>query len=474
MAGRAAAHATPFGRGGAATLALLVSAVLAAALFPWFPGGPGLEVGSSAPRTIRAPRDRTYESTVRTEERREQAAAAVPDVLVFDPGRRERQLAELERQLSAIDTVRRDGALSDSAKETTIRAVEGVSLSQRAASVLASTGDGEWDALTEELRSALGRTLAVALNENELAEARQHVRELFSSLLSSEQALALGELADELVMATQVVDERRTEERREQARFEQPVVTVTVVQGQTVVAAGELLDAANVEQLDVLGLRGVGVELSRVAAATVLALMAGAACGGYLLVAQPRALRSLRRRLLFALLLVVPALAVKVALPVGAPGPRATVSRLRAADRGRADRCRGAAGRDRRTAAGAAIGRGRGVRLAVRAGREQQRRRRRDRGFANVAGRRRWLARRRVRGGAGRPPAALSAGWYRGCVRRGRRADRLLAARCRPRRRGAALDRRGVGRRRAGSGADRGRCVRAAQSPVRNHSRAWS
>ena len=299
------------GRAGTTIFGALLALALLAALFPWFPGQPRLEDGATASVTITAPRAHSYDSTVETETRRDQAAVAVPDALVLDPGVLDRQLALLNRQLAAIDVARRDSPLSASARESAIRLVGGVSLSRRGAAVLATATDEEWTALREDLRSGLERTLTVAINEEDLPAARQRLREVLPPRLSSDQALALGELADSLIVATQVVDERATDDLRRQARALQPVVRVSVASGQVIVTDGQRLTAADIERLDELGLRAKGVQATRVAATALLAGMAAAACGGYLLVVRPRSLTGLRRITLFALLLLVPTVAAK-------------------------------------------------------------------------------------------------------------------------------------------------------------------
>ena len=300
-----------FGRGKATLFGGLVALALVGALFPWFPGETVLEVGSVASRTIAAPRDGTYDSRVLTQAASEQRAAAVGDVLVHDPGIAAAQLVELERQVEAIADIRNNANLSASARESEVRAVRGVALSVRAAAALMSVPDHEWGAIVDDLRDALGRTLAVPIDENDVASARQRVRELLTPLLSSDQALALGELADPLIVATQIIDAERTEEQREKARASQPSVRVTVDRGETVVRDGDVLTAADIEQLDELGLRQLGLKLSTLAATVLVAAMGGAAAGGYLVVAQPAAVGSRRRLMLFGLLMLIPATGAK-------------------------------------------------------------------------------------------------------------------------------------------------------------------
>jgi hypothetical protein len=288
-----------------------VALALVGALFPWFPGETVLEVGAVASRTIAAPRDRTYDSRVLTEAASEQRAVAVGDVLVHDPGIAGAQLVELERQIEAIANIRDNANLSASARESEVRAVRGVALSVRAAAALTSVPDYQWEEVVDDLRDALERTLAVPIDDDDVASARQRVRELLTPRLSSDQALALGELADPLIVATQIIDAERTEEQREKARVSQPSVRVTVDRGETIVRDGDVLTAADIEQLDELGLRQAGLKLSRLAATVLVAAMGGAAAGGYLVVAQPAAVGSLRRLMLFGLLMLIPATGAK-------------------------------------------------------------------------------------------------------------------------------------------------------------------
>src|SRR3972149_7064376 len=66
------------------------------ALFPFTPAGVPLEEGDVASRTVRAPRDISFVSPALTERRQDEAAAAVPNSLTFDPSVASRQQAELE------------------------------------------------------------------------------------------------------------------------------------------------------------------------------------------------------------------------------------------------------------------------------------------------------------------------------------------------------------------------------------------
>ena len=298
---------------------LLTAIALGAVLAPWFATGARLQAGQLARWTLVAPRAVSYDSTVRTNEVRGEAARAVPDVLVLDPGIRERQLAELDRQLGEVRRLRADGTLAASARETTLRAILGVALSQPAAQQLLAVTSPELDAMVEEARAALGRILSGTVQESELAAARRRATGFLSPLLPPAQAQVVEQLLAPLIVPTLTVDAVRTSMLRAGARKGQPPVHISYARGDVLLHEGQPVTAFEIELLGEAGLRSSNARPSDVAAAVLVAALAGVAAGGYLLVAQPTALASGRRRLLFIVLLVLPALVAKLAMPVLLP-----------------------------------------------------------------------------------------------------------------------------------------------------------
>ena len=308
----------------------------AVGLFPWFPGGARLEVGSVLDRAIVAPRDVTYDSTVLTQQERDARAQAVQEVYVLDTDVRDQQLAQLDQILSAIDRERSDSTLSNSAKETAIRAVPGVDLSTRSAAVFAEATGEQYKALSDEARNALGRTLTQSIGDADVSSARTKAANFFSPLLTSGQVIALQELIDPLIVPTLVVDQQRTKALREEAMANTPPAQVSYARGQIVVAAGNTLSAADIEALDRLDLRHAGIDTHSILATLVFAVLVGFAAGGYILVVRPRALQGTRRQLLFGLLLLAPTVVAEVhaaarrsPISTGTSSPTASRSRRR-------------------------------------------------------------------------------------------------------------------------------------------------
>lgn len=319
MMARGASAPARFGRAHAVILGLVVAAGVLAVLFPWFPGTPRLDEGTVAPFTLTAPRDLSFESAVLTEQVRDEVAAAVEERVRFDSELGARQLAELARQLDAINAARGDADLSASARESAVRAVPSVTLSASSAAVFATATDGQWAAYAAEAEETLARTLSGAVSADGLAAARERARELLSPLLAPEQARALTQLIEPLVVPTLVVDEEESERLRAEARAGQPPVRVTRARGEVLVASGEIIDAATVELLERAQFRRDSLRLADVAAAVLLAGLAGAAVGGYLLIAQPAVLSGVRRMTLFVLLLLIPLAIEKFTLAIVLP-----------------------------------------------------------------------------------------------------------------------------------------------------------
>jgi len=312
---------SPRPRGGISRAqALIFAAVLALALglalFPAFPRQLKVREGDVASRTFRAPRDISFQSDVLTEKRREEAAAAVPDSVVFDPSVRTEQLAKLDAVLGEVAGVRNSLALTPQAKSTALGRIANLNLSQRASSLVLSFTDEQWAAGGDEARRVLSQVLGESLGEEATDSARDRVRELISQELGSDQALVVEELARPLVVANLRVDQARTDEAREAARAAIVPVQVSFAKNQVIVQSGDVVDATELEALREAGLLSPGLRWDTGAAASIIALMAGALLGTYLYLFQPPSVHSNRHLLMVILVVVVPVLVAKLYLPL--------------------------------------------------------------------------------------------------------------------------------------------------------------
>ena len=104
--------------------AVALAVLLSLALLPVFPHQVETREGDTASRTWQAPRDFSFESEVLTEKQREQAAAAVPDVLVFSSDVKSEQMAKLDKLITDVESVRGSTNLTRSQKLSALRGTE--------------------------------------------------------------------------------------------------------------------------------------------------------------------------------------------------------------------------------------------------------------------------------------------------------------------------------------------------------------
>jgi hypothetical protein len=300
--------------------ALIFTAVLALALalalFPAFPRQLKVREGDVASRTFRAPRDISFQSDVLTEKQREEAAAAVPDSVVFDPSVRTEQLAKLDAVLSQVAGVRESLVLAPQAKSAALGRIANLNLSQRASSLVLSFNDEEWAAASDEARRVLSEVLSESVGEETSDSARDRVGELISQGLGSDQALVVEDLARPLVVANLRVDQARTDAARETARASIAPVQVSFARNQVIVQSGSLVDATELEALREAGLLSPRLRWDTGAAAAIVALMAGIFLGAYLYLFQPPGVYSNRHLLMVMLVVVVPVLVAKLYFPL--------------------------------------------------------------------------------------------------------------------------------------------------------------
>ncbi len=303
--------------------ALVFAAVLALALglslFPAFPHQMDVHEGDVASRNFLAPRDMSFESEVLTERQREEAAAAVPESVTFDPSVQTEQLAKLDAVLGEVADVRGSLALSPQAKTTRLGRIANLNLSQRATSLILSFDDQDWLLVSDEARRALAEVLGESLAAETVDSARNGVRELISPELGSDQALVAEELVRPLVEANLLVDQARTDEAREAARAAIVPVQVSFARNQVIVQSGDVIDATELEALRQAGLLAPRLHWDTGGAATIVALMAGVFLGAYLYLFQPASVYSNRHLLMIVLVVAVPVLVARLYLPLILP-----------------------------------------------------------------------------------------------------------------------------------------------------------
>jgi putative nucleotidyltransferase with HDIG domain len=306
--------ARPISLVAAAIFGVALTALLVAALFPYFPRQLNIREGDTAARTVRSPRAVSFESTFLTEQRRDEAAEAVPETRVFDPSVRTGQIAAFDRVAVQVTGVR---ALADPARQR--EALAALGISQRSAEAALALAPERWSAVVDEGRQLLDDALGISLDDAAVTATKDALDAQVSPEFTAAEAALTAELVRPLIVSTLAGDDARTQEAREAARASVPPQLVNVARGDVILSADSRVDEVAIEKLEAAGLLSRTVEWRNVIAVVIIAALAGGAVAGYLYVMQPPAINSERHLISLAIVTALPLLVLKLYLPVVLP-----------------------------------------------------------------------------------------------------------------------------------------------------------
>lgn len=232
--------------------------ILMTTLFAWqTPGNRQfhLNAGDVAPYDIVAPAPIVYESEILTEQARERAAQSVSDQFDSSEGRVRRQQKNRAREiLDFIAIVRRDPYLSPELQTDYLRAIDDLKLSAEEAFQIQELDEEEWAAVANETPRALDRIMAEEIRESTVASARRRLTSLIDTDLSDEVSAITVRLTGALIRPNSIYNPTRTEEMKEAARNAVPAQLHSFARGETIIRAGDVATAEDVEALTQLGL----------------------------------------------------------------------------------------------------------------------------------------------------------------------------------------------------------------------------
>ena len=216
---------------------------------------PQLQAGEVAPQDIVAPRGITYSSEILTEQQKNAAARAVAPIYSSpDTSIARRQLERLRAALSYITNVRADSFASAEQKFADLAALEDIHLDQETALKILALTDARWQAVQQEAIVVLEQVMRNNIREDRVEEVHRSVPALVSLSLPEDQAAIVAELVSGLVAPNSFFSESLTEAARERAREAVPPVTVSFVQGESIVQRGQVLSTTDIEALQELDL----------------------------------------------------------------------------------------------------------------------------------------------------------------------------------------------------------------------------
>jgi putative nucleotidyltransferase with HDIG domain len=293
-------------------LALVVWGLLSVSVVPL-----ALEVreGEVSQTNVRSPRKLTYTSQVRTKSERERAANAVQEVVEIDPAMVQRQRAGLNSLLQDISAARNAPGSTPDQRKSQIARLGNPPLEAPSVNWLATLDDSRWYMVSSEAQRLLWDALKDKLPEWRVPEV---VRELplraSDQLNENERSLAV-DLASRFVAGNLVPNKETTARLRKEAEEAVAPVQVTVEKGETVLREGQVVSAADLEKLDLLGLRNPTTDWRQVGAAAAFSILTMSMLGAYIGAFLPNLATRDRGIGLIALLVIVTVLTAKLVLP---------------------------------------------------------------------------------------------------------------------------------------------------------------
>ena len=275
-----------------------------------------LQVGDVAPQDLRATRDISYVSQVKTEEARSTAERAVDPIYAPpDPLVARGQLEQLRGILSNITSVRSDINILLSQKQADLAALEGVSLRPVDVEYLLVISSTRWDTVQAEAINVLEQVMRNPIRSDDLETVRQNMPTMVSFTLTEAEAALVIALASPFVAANSFYSPELTQAARQAARDAVPSVTQSYVKGQSIISSGQVISAADFEALAELGLIRPGDKTIEYIGAAALVLLAAAFTTMYFYRRQSPMVNDLRGLILMALLFLLFLVGARVVLP---------------------------------------------------------------------------------------------------------------------------------------------------------------
>jgi len=290
-------------------ISVLTLAIVVAVLSYNYSPDIGIELAKPSPRTIKATRSIEFEDTEKTEEDRNNNEAEVEDVYVYDINVLNGEDGALYQikyfyLLAGIVQGKEDKTFEEkvdymnnllSGKYTSSVISLTLNLSADELDLLANkTQDIAREVMKKEIRPT---GVDIAKNEAiELAEADGEIKQEHIPIVTS--------VLENNIEPTAVFDPEGTEKARQEARSSTPPHMVSVLEGQTIVFEGEIVNETDITILNKLGLLQTGLNWKRLLYIFFTSLIALALFGFYIFKFNPDIFSNTKKLVIIAFLMV--------------------------------------------------------------------------------------------------------------------------------------------------------------------------
>jgi len=275
-----------------------------------------LAPGDIVENDVIAPRSATYVSQILTEAAIEQAASDVqavydgPDLNVW------RQQNNRARAILAfIETVRADNVADITSRIESLKAIEDVELDTEIASDILELGIDDYAEVRQDILRIIEESMRGRIDAEGLTVARRNASRAFSYDISLAQERVVTAFAPQLVVPNTFFNELATEERRREASSSIMPVTQIISKGDRILRMGEVVDEADLEALEQLGLLKLGTDWQRIFSVFLIAAVSVFLISVYWQQYATSRQSTARYVTVLALLILLFALAAKLFLP---------------------------------------------------------------------------------------------------------------------------------------------------------------
>lgn len=293
--------------------ALLLTVALSVDLLP---RGYALKEGDVAPVAIKAQRNITYVSQIRTRQARDAAAAQVPPVVELNRDVIAQQTRGLADLIQAINIVRGDATHPNpNDKQQAISQLVSPPLSDTTARQLATLDDYRWSTIGNEAQRVLQDIMKDRIPDSSEEEVRNEVPLRVSPFFSDADRAVVVDLVQRFVRSNQVLNQDATARAQQDAREAIAPVEQTYARGQTVVRDGQVVGPLEIEALEALGLRNPELDWQVVAAAALLSFTLIGVLAAFIWNFDRSLMYRDRRMILLASLILVAVVAMRMVVP---------------------------------------------------------------------------------------------------------------------------------------------------------------
>lgn len=222
---------------------------------PSFVAQLSVQEGQPAPAPIVAPRFISFDSDILTAEAREAAIQDVEPIYTSPSLADGRAQSDQARHIFAfIDTVRADSLASPSTKMGYIKAIVGIRVEDEIAEDLVLMSNEAYDEAKADILRIIQAVMRLQIHDDNLSERRRAARQEASFDLTTQQERVVTNLAPQFIVSNSEYDVEATEARRQELADAVPTQKQEVLEGETIIRAGEIVSAADMEILGELGL----------------------------------------------------------------------------------------------------------------------------------------------------------------------------------------------------------------------------